>query len=411
MLLGIPSFWKAQHKDWKVTVLRTSIERLGYHVISPYLSLYIIALGATKSQLGTITALGLLMSGLQGPFVGRFIDKNGAKNIYVLGICLICCSYLLYGLAPGWQLCVLAMLIYYLGQGVSMQSCGTICGNCLKTCDRARGMLVCESLTAGVLGMVGPMIAVFLLTKVIGTETDTAAPSDLRWLFFVSSAFTVASLVFVCLKLGNQRWAAKNTNKGALRQGLDILRTNINARKWIVISALSNMPTAMVIPYFQVFAEEMKGASLEVLGFMVTASALTSTLFGYPAGALADKLGRKKVLFVIIPLFWLSNIMLILSPSPFTLVIAGTLQGFYYISSPLTGAIQRELVSQEVMGIWLGTTKFTNAIFSALLAFSAGLIYDHIGPQWCFIIYIAIDACVRMPLLASLPETLKESAA
>jgi len=155
----------------------------------------------------------------------------------------------------------------------------------------------------------------------------------------------------------------------------------------------------------------MKGASIEVLGFMVTASALTSTLFGYPAGALADKVGRKKVLFVIIPLFWLSNILLIVSPSPVTLVIAGILQGFFYISSPLTGAIQRELVSQDVMGVWIGTTKFTNAIFSAILAFSAGLIYDHIGPQWCFIIYIVIDACIRMPLLASLPETLKESAA
>ena len=61
MLIGIPGFWKAQNKDWKITVFRTSIERLGYQIIYPYLSLYIIALGATKSQLGTITSLGMLM--------------------------------------------------------------------------------------------------------------------------------------------------------------------------------------------------------------------------------------------------------------------------------------------------------------------------------------------------------------
>jgi MFS family permease len=180
MLLGIPSFWKAQQKDWKVTVLRTSMERLGYQVISPYLSLYIIALGATKSQLGTITALGMLMSGLLGPFIGRFIDKNGARNIYIFGILMLLCSYLTYGFAPGWQVCVLAMIIYYFGQGIAGQSCATICGNCLKTCDRARGMLVCESLAAGFMGMGGPIIAVFLLTKVIGVEESAASASDLR---------------------------------------------------------------------------------------------------------------------------------------------------------------------------------------------------------------------------------------
>ena len=111
MLLDIPSFWKNQQSDWKITVLRTSMERLGYQVISPYLSLYIIALGASKSQLGTITAMGMLMSGLLAPYIGRFIDKNGAKNIYTLGIVMLLCSYLTYGFAPGWQVCVLAMII------------------------------------------------------------------------------------------------------------------------------------------------------------------------------------------------------------------------------------------------------------------------------------------------------------
>lgn len=410
MLTGIPAFWKAQQKDWKVTVVRTSLERLGYQIVLPYLSLYIIMLGATKSQLGTITALGMLMSGLLGPYLGRLIDKNGAKTIYIVGIVMLLISYLIYGFAPGWQVCVLAMTIYYFGQGISGQSCATICGNCLRTCDRARGMLVCESLAAGFLGMAGPMIAVFLLTQVIGVEEADASPADLRWLFFVSAGFTLISLFVVVFHLGNQRWAAKNSG-GALRQGMDILKNNVNARKWILIAAVGNLPNAMVIPYFQVYAEEVKGASIAVLGYMVTASALTSTLFGYPVGAMADKYGRKKVLLTTMALFWLSNILLILAPSPVTLVLAGVLQGFFHISSPLAAAIQRELVTQEVMGVWIGVTKLSNAIVSAIMAILAGVLYDHVGPQWCFLIFIAVDVCVRAPLLISLPETLKTSAA
>ena len=65
--LNIPAFWKAQQHDWKVTVVRTSMERLGYQMIYPYLSIYIIALGAQKTQLGIITSLGMILAGLLGP--------------------------------------------------------------------------------------------------------------------------------------------------------------------------------------------------------------------------------------------------------------------------------------------------------------------------------------------------------
>ena len=147
-------------------------------------------------------------------------------------------------------------------------------------------------------------------------------------------------------------------------------------------------------------------ATVTVLATMVTAQAVTSTLMGYPVGVLADRFGRKRVLIATTILFWLSMLLLIVAPSPAVLILAGVLQGFYYISQPLTGAIQRELVSQDVMGTWIGLNKFTNAILSAVMASVGGLIYDNIGPQYVFLAFIAIDALIRMPLLVSLPETL-----
>ena len=46
------SFLKRQDRDWKVTVLRTSLDKLAYQMVFPYLSIYIVALGATGTQLG-----------------------------------------------------------------------------------------------------------------------------------------------------------------------------------------------------------------------------------------------------------------------------------------------------------------------------------------------------------------------
>jgi len=76
ILLSIPSFWKRQQHDWKITVLRSSLERFGYQMIYPFLSIFIVALGANKSNLGLITSIGMIISGLLGPFTGHLIDKN-----------------------------------------------------------------------------------------------------------------------------------------------------------------------------------------------------------------------------------------------------------------------------------------------------------------------------------------------
>lgn len=44
-------------------------------------------------------------------------------------------------------------------------------------------------------------------------------------------------------------------------------------------------------------------------------------------------------------------------------------------------AVRREPVSQEVMGVWIGFTKLTNAIVSAVMAIVAGVLYDYVGPM------------------------------
>ena len=79
------SFLKRQHRDWKITVLRTSLERLSYQIVFPYLSIYIVALGATGTQLGIVNSIGMLIAGLCGPFTGWFIDRIGPKKIYLIG--------------------------------------------------------------------------------------------------------------------------------------------------------------------------------------------------------------------------------------------------------------------------------------------------------------------------------------
>jgi MFS family permease len=139
---------------------------------------------------------------------------------------------------------------------------------------------------------------------------------------------------------------------------------------------------------------------------MVTGSALLSIVFAIPLGRLADMIGRKKILYATVPLFWVSNLLLVWAPNPTFLIIAGILQGFFYIGGPIAAAMERELVPPEQMGRWLGITRLFRMFLNACLAFLCGIIWDKVGPQYVFLLFVLLDLVFRVPLLISMPETL-----
>jgi MFS family permease len=397
-------FLKRQQRDWKVTVARTSMDRLAYQMVFPYLSVYIVALGASATQLGIVNSIGMMIGGLFGPFTGWFIDRIGPKKIYLVGITFMAVCYLTYGLAQSWGVTIIAMIAYWLGFSTSIHSCATICGNCLVNRDRATGMMICETVTAGLLGMAGPIVATWLVSQFGGVN-----PDGIRPLFLSGLIITIATFVLVLTQLSNQKWTKAYANRTSLFKEIsEVFRSGKHLKRWIVIAAVTQLPLGMVFPFSQVFAYQVKGANEFILGAMVTGSALSSIVFAIPLGRLADRIGRKKVLFITIPLFLLSNLMLISAPGSTFLVLAGILQGFYYIGSPIAAAIERELVPAEHMGRWIGITRFSKMIFSAILALMAGIIWDKFGPQYIFITFIGIELLIRLPLLISISETLNK---
>lgn len=396
------SFLKRQQRDWKVTVLRTSLDKLAYQMVFPYLSIYIVALGATGTQLGIVNSIGMFIAGLSALFTGWFIDRVGPKKIYLIGIGLIATSYLTYVLAQNWWMTIMAMIAYWMGFSTSVHSCATICGNCLVNRDRATGMMICETVAAGLLGMAGPMVATWMVTLQGGVNIGGIRP-----LFFVGLMITVISFLVVQTQLSDRKWSKPTDGRPNLfRDVSNVLKGSRQLKKWLVIAAVSHLPLGMIFPFTQVYAHSIKGANELILGAMVTGAALASIVFAIPLGRLADRIGRKRVLYITIPLFWTSNLMLIFAPVPGLLVIAGVLQGFYFIGAPVVAAIERELVPPEQMGRWIGITRFFKMSLAACLALIAGIIWDRLGPQYIFITYLGIDILIRMPLLISMPETL-----
>jgi MFS family permease len=227
-------------------------------------------------------------------------------------------------------------------------------------------------------------------------------------LFFVALVITIGTLTLVYTQLSNRKWNHLNRSPKNFFSDLNsIIQEGRYLRRWLAIAAIGNLPLGMIFPFSQVFANEIKGAGGFFLGAMVAGASLSSIILAIPLGRLADRIGRKRVLYLTIPLFWASNVILILATNSAWLVVAGILQGFYWLGGPVGGAMERELVPAERMGRWLGIARFFRMLFSAAMAFLAGLIWDKIGPQYVFITFIALELLIRMPLLISMPETLQ----
>jgi len=391
-----------QQRDWKVTAARSSIHRFFYQMVLPYLSIYTIALGATGTQLGIVNSVGMGAAALLSPFTGWLIDRIGTKGIYLVGIGLLAISFLTCGVAQSWPIIIIAMLAYWVGFTTSMHSCSVICANSLAKEDRVTAMSCCETLALGLMGMAGPLLGALLVTTFGGLNVRGIRP-----LFFISLVGTIATFLLVLNQLSNSRWGGLDGSGPSLLRDLSqVFRQGQNLKRFLVIHSITFLPLGMVIPFTQVFAREVKGADQFILGAMVTGFALTPFLLGIPLGRLADRIGRKKVLYLIAPLFWASNLMLIWAPSPLFLVVAGVLQGFLNINLVVTGAMNFELVPPEQMGRWTGISRFFRMLLAAVTAYLAGAIWDSIGPQYLFLIVVGLDIIIRVPLLIGMPETL-----
>jgi MFS family permease len=139
---------------------------------------------------------------------------------------------------------------------------------------------------------------------------------------------------------------------------------------------------------------------------MATATVVAQLVFGIPLGRLADRIGRKRIIYGLTPLWYASNLFLAFAPSSTALVLSAVLLAFYSISSGATSAMTLELVPLEQQGRWGGLLGLFTGLVTIPAPIIGGLIWRELGPVYVFVIPMLFDLFLRVPLLATVPETL-----
>jgi len=403
VVTGARGFMARQKSNYRVAVGRQAMSSFLTNLTAQYSSIYVTGLGASAVQLGGISSIASGFGALLSLPVGWLVDRYSLRKIYTMGVFLTAFGALLYGIAPTWHFIILASLAMVPASQFLGAGCSVVCRDSVANKDRLTAQNTCVTL-ASLSGLFAPMIAAALVAQAGGLTTEGIRP--LYWIQAMGYLM-VFHLVFKKLKepdhMRDSRPAATTEFVADFRLLLD---TRSPLKKWVVVALLTSMPMAITAPFIQLYAYEFKGADAVTLAAMTTAMVLTRLVFGIPLGRLADRFGRKRLIFALTPLWYASFIILVMARNPGMLIAAGALQTFYNIASGAAGAMGMELVPPDMAGRWHGVLGMLGGLVVVPAPLIGGLIYRHWNPIWVFLLPLLVDLIIRLPLLATVPETL-----
>jgi MFS family permease len=396
-------FVKRQKRNYRVTVTRAAVSSFLAGLTLQYDSIYTVGLGADKVWLGGIGSIGAGIGSLIAAPVGWLVDRYGLKRFYVLGIGLMAGAMLVYAMAPDWKAIIAAMILLSISMRLTGTGCGVLCADSLKNKDRSTGQNLCNTISRS-LALLSPLIGARLITAFGGMNVEGIRP-----LYYIQFVGYGLIFLFVAAQLREperMKSAEEAADSNVIHDFRRLFKHRTALRRWIAVASLSRVPMAMIPLFLPVFAHEVKGADAYILAGMTMAGTVTYLLFGIPMGRLADRIGRKKVIYLSTPLWYASILLLVLSPNAATLILAGAFWSFYSICSIVTSSMTMELVPVGQMGRWSGLLGLFAGLVTVPAPLIGGLIWRGLGPAYVFLIPVAVDLLVRIPLLTTIPETL-----
>jgi len=239
--------------------------------------------------------------------------------------------------------------------------------------------------------IIGTSIAIFLLAFFL-TSTQT---NDMNMLFIISAIPAIASVLVVILFV-REKESPVSVEKGksfvASLRGVDP-----KLKRFLVVVAFIGF--ANVGYSFFVLRALDYGASLMDTLLAYLLMNITYTVFSFPAGIAADRLGRKKVLSVGLLVFVAAAAVMALSTSLvfvfFGFLIYGT---FLAIIDANQGAFASMLSKSSDRGTVLGAYHTVSGVAALPAGFLFGTLWGHFGVFAAFS-YAAVMAVIAFVLL------------
>jgi MFS transporter, DHA1 family, multidrug resistance protein len=395
-------------------VLVAFVLTLGLGIVLPILPLFARSFGVGYGEAGVLVSAYAAARLLVDLAAGAAVDRWGERFCSAAGLAVVAVSSLLTGLAPAYAL---AVLFWGCAGAGSALVFAALYSNLLRVVPQAR---MGRTLSIFYGSFNGGFIAGAFLAGVVASGLGLAAP------LFVSAGVAVVAaalyLLFVPVPakpapaphlsadevLVEQELPLPRRGRGGI---VDILRTpgfvtvivtNL-AYLWIVAAVFDTL-----VP---LFAKDDLGMSTAGIGVVFAVALATEFFVLYPAGAVADRRGRKFVLVPALAALAIMSAAVGWAGSPLVLGVLMAVTGiaFGFAGVP-PAAMLADVVPEERSGTGVGVFRFCGDLGFMVGPLVAGFTATAFGFEVAFAV-AAAPAAVALVLAVRTEETLRPARA
>ena len=339
-------------------------------MIYPLLPVFLTAtLGATPLIVGMIEGLADGLASILKYFAGGWSDRLGRRKPLIAGgYALAAASRALIAAAGAWATVLTARLIDRTGKGMRSAPRDAMIADVTEPADRGRAFGFQRALdhTGAVLG---PLIAVALLQFV-----------TVRTLFYIAviPGVIAAVMLFVALREVTPQHVAAAPSAGAAPAAHS--RGFVHVLAAVALFSLANSSDA-----FLILQAHNAGVSAAMLPLLWAAHHVVKSLFSTHAGAVSDRMGRRRMLAIGWTLYAATYVAF---PFVRSLPLFFALFVFYALPFTLTEGAERALISEVVpaanRGRSFGIYYLVNGMGVLAGSILFGLLYQHVSPMAAF---------------------------
>jgi len=335
----------------RILTIRQILGMFSYRLAIPYSSLYILALGGNKAQIGLINSLLPLAGLVIFPISGYFTDRTGRVKLIALAGYLSAFTWLLYVFAPSWEWIALGALI----RGFMVFQFPPSSAILADSMDpKNRGVGIATMMTLGnAFAMFSPYIAGIILELF-----DVNLGMRLLYTSLVFAQAINATLVLKYLSETTtvEKSETKQNIRGILKDAYagipELIRQMPPSVKALgALIGMGFIANAIAAPFWVIYVMEIIGLSSIDWGLILLLESVLKTVLAIPSGMIADRYSKRRILFVAMFLSLISLPSLILAKT-FTHVllirlVAG-LAGTLFV--PSCTALMADFIPRDLRG-------------------------------------------------------------
>jgi MFS family permease len=362
---------------------------LSSEAVLALLPVYLVSvLGASTLAVGAIEGVAEATANITKVFSGALSDRIGErKRLAVLGYGLAALTKPIFPLAGSVGWVVAARFLDRIGKGIRAAPRDALLADVTPAEQRGAAFGLRQALdTVG--AFLGPLMAMLLMA---------ASGDDFRLVFWVAVVPAFASVALLVLLVREP--ARRTSERRAALHWADARRLPL--RFWAAVGVASLLALGRFSDAFLILRAQQAGLGLALVPLVMVVMNAVYALGSYPAGALSDRLGRRRVLALGVVALVAADALLAWDGGVATVLLGVAVWGLHMaLTQGVFASLVADTAPEDLRGSAFGVFNFAIGVAALVASVLAGWLWGAYGPAATFLVGGALAVAGWVALVA-----------